>query len=67
MLVRSEAHSSEIYLLYMLVIVFLYKFIACDVYRYKLSHSIAELYLYKIVIVRLNYVKYLVALDSTGV
>ena len=66
MFVRPEAHS-EIYLLYMLVIVFLYKFIACGVYRYKLSPAIAELYLYKIVIVRLKYVKYLVTLDSTGV
>ena len=55
MLVRPEAHS-EIYLLYMLVIVFLYKFIACGVYRYKLSSAIAELYLYNIVIVRLKYV-----------
>ena len=56
MLVRPEAHS-EIYLLYMLVIVFLYKFIAYGVYRYKLSPAIAELYLYKIVIVILEYVK----------
>ena len=55
MLVRPEAHS-EIYLLYMLVIVFLYKFIVCGVYRYKLSPAIAELYLYNIVIVRLKYV-----------
>ena len=55
MLVRPETHS-EIYLLYMLVIVFLYKFIACGVYRYKLSPAIAELYLYNIVKVRLKYV-----------
>ena len=49
------------------VYIFLYKFITCDVYRYKLSPAIAELYLYKIVIVRLKYVKYLVTLASTCV
>ena len=65
MLVRPEAHS-EIYFLYMLVIVFLYKFITCDVYRYKLSPMIAKLY-NNIVIVRLNYVKYLFTLDIIGV
>ena len=60
--------NSEIYLYYMLVVVYiLIQVITCEVYRYKLSHVIAELYLHKIVIVILEYVKYLVTLDSTGI